>query len=54
MRTWIIEAQEKWCDHPIKTSYTGNFDRTQIIKFFGLDKPDIEWYNITEYNNEDK
>lgn len=52
MKTWVIEAQEKWCDHPIRTTYTGCFSREDVIKFFGLDQPDIEWYNITEVTNE--
>ena len=32
MRTWIIECKEKWCDHPIRTTHTGNFEREDIIE----------------------
>jgi hypothetical protein len=31
----------------------GHYDRNDVIEFFGLNEPDIEWYNITEYNKED-
>ena len=55
MRTWIIECKEKWCDHPIRTTHTGNFEREDIIKFFGLNEPDIEWYTVVEdIDNYDK
>jgi hypothetical protein len=50
MRTWIIECKEKWCDHPIRTTHVGNLEREDIIKFFGLNEPDIEWYTIEEDN----
>lgn len=50
MKTWIIECKEKWCDHPIRTTHTGNFEREDIIKFFGLNEPDIEWYTVVEDN----
>lgn len=31
------------------TSYTGyNTTKTDVIKFFGLDNSDVEWYDVFE------
>lgn len=32
----------------VKTTYiTGDFDEDYVIDFFGLEDPDVEWYEIT-------
>jgi hypothetical protein len=45
---WKVEAKEKFSDNILKPELHGYYSREDVIKFFGLDQPDIEWYNITE------
>lgn len=52
-RYWKVEAKEKYSDMILHPELHGYYDRNDVIEFFGLNEPDIEWYNITEYNNED-
>lgn len=48
MKKFIIRIKEKGNDHVITTSYTGDRTREYVIKFFGLEGPDVEWYEIEE------
>lgn len=46
----IYNVTIKEVDNPnlLHPSYTGDVDRDFIIKFFGLNEPDVEWYKIEE------
>ena len=51
MRTWKVRLREKGSDHVIETSLTkDDADRQYVIDWFGLNEPDVEWYEIEEPN----
>ena len=48
MRYDII-IKEKNRENPISTSYMGKeMTITELVEFFGLNEPDVEWYKIKE------
>jgi hypothetical protein len=48
---YAVHIKEKDNEHWITTEYIGFRTREQIIEFYGLDKPDVEAYQITEIND---
>lgn len=46
MKTYNITVKEVGNPNPLHPSYTGDVDEDFIIEFFGLNKPDVEWYKI--------
>lgn len=48
MKTFQVEYKEYTANHIGTTSYTGDCTENDVIDFFGLNEPDIEWFNITE------
>ena len=51
IKTFEVVVKEKLNDHPIKTSYTGICEKEDVIKFYGLREPDVEWFTIKEIIN---
>ena len=51
IKTFEVVVKEKLNDHPIKTSYTGVCEREDVIDFYGLREPDVEWFTIKEITN---
>lgn len=51
IKTFEVTVKEKMMDNPIITSYTGRADKEDVIDFYGLNEPDVEWYRIVEVNN---
>lgn len=47
MKTWKVRFQEV-NERKGETKYTGYLDREGVIEFFGLDRTDIMWYEVTE------
>ena len=47
-RHFKIITKEVGREHPIETEFTGNVDRAYLIKFFGLQERDVEWFRIEE------
>ena len=47
-RLFKIITKEVGRDKPIETEFTGDVDRSYLIKFFGLREPDVEWFRIEE------
>ena len=47
-KKWAVEAKEKYSDSILRPELHGYYDRNDVIEFFGLNEPDIEWYKITE------
>lgn len=47
-RHFKIIAKERCTGHIVTPEYTGNKTREQVIEFFGLREPDIEWFKIEE------
>lgn len=43
-----ITIKEAGLENPIVTEYVGDIDRKNLIEFFGLKEPDVEWYQIKE------
>ena len=43
-----IRAKERTTGRIVTPEYIGPKTRAQVIEFFGLEEPDIEWYEITE------
>lgn len=48
IRTWEVGRRE---DKPVITHYIGDVDKDYLVDFFGLDKDDVERYEIEEGNN---
>lgn len=49
VKKWIIKYREVGSDIIRSTSYTGyNTTKTDVIKFFGLENSDVEWYDVFE------
>jgi hypothetical protein len=51
IKTFEVVVKEKLNDHPIKTSYTGVCEREDVIDFYGLREPDVEWFTVKEITN---
>lgn len=47
-RHFKIRAKERTTGQIVTPEYIGYKTRDEIIEFFGLEEPDIEWYEITE------
>ena len=52
MKHWQLTVKEKGNDSLLHPSYIGNVDEEYLVKFFGLDKPDVEWYKIEEVKHD--
>ena len=47
-RHFKIRAKERTTGQIVTPEYSGFKTETEIIEFFGLEEPDIEWYEIIE------
>ncbi len=52
-RHFKIRAKERTTGQIVTPEYIGYKNRAEIIEFFGLEEPDIEWYDITEVTKEE-
>ena len=43
-----IRAKERTTGRIVTPEYIGSKPRAQVIEFFGLEEPDVEWFEITE------
>lgn len=48
-----IRAKERPTGKIVTPEFIGYKTRDEIIEFFGLEEPDIEWYTITEITEEE-
>ena len=46
MKTWKVKIKEVGNDHIIETSYIGEVNGAEVVKWFGLDQPNVEWYEL--------
>lgn len=46
MKHWEARIKERCNPHIVTPSYYGDVDREYLIKFWGLNEPDIEWYEL--------
>lgn len=56
MVTWEATIKERGNDHILTPTYLcdDNVTKEEIIEFWGLDKPDVEWYKLEKINNNGK
>lgn len=47
-RHFKITVKERSTGHIVTPEFIGYKTREQVIEFFGLREPDIEWYKIEE------
>ena len=45
IRTWEVGRKK---DEPVVTHFTGDVSESYLIEFFGLDKEDVERFEIEE------
>ena len=48
MKVWKVRIKEVGTDNVLTPCLVGDFDRDYVIRWFGLDLPDVEWYELTE------
>lgn len=46
MKHYEIKIKEVGNAHTITTHYVGDVTESYLVKFFGLNNPDVEWYEI--------
>ena len=46
-KTIIVRFKETYMPHPVERICT-NMTKDQIIRIYGLEEPDIEWYEFME------
>ena len=42
-----VTFKEKYMDEPV-TRVCGNMSKEEVIRIYGLDQPDIEWYRFED------
>lgn len=47
-RHWKITVKERATGRIFTPEYIGYSDREEMIDFFGLENPDVEWYRLEE------
>lgn len=50
MKKYRITYKEARKPKPGSTYYTGDKTEAQVIEFFGLDEPEVEWYKVELIN----
>lgn len=48
IKNYKVTVKEVGRMAPLTTEYVGPKDRQEVIEFFGLNKPDVEWYELEE------
>ena len=49
MKHYVIRYIDKWSNGKVKeTEYVGNWGIRKLIEFFGLNEPDVTWWEIKE------
>lgn len=48
MKKYRVRYREVNSDRIGETMHVGELSREGVIKFFGLDMPDVEWYEVEE------
>lgn len=46
--TWEITIKEVDKKEPFKTTHIGNLTKKEVVDFFGLEEPDVEWYKVEQ------
>ena len=48
-KAWRVRFREKGESEQM-TQHLGHLSKEEVIKFFGLNSPEIEWYDVEELN----
>lgn len=48
MTKWRVDYKKRGSDRIRTTYHTGTLSKEEVVSFFGLDKSDVSWYEITE------
>lgn len=48
MKKWKVRYKEVGKEHIGTCSHSGNLSKEDVIKFFGLEEPNVEWFEIEE------
>ena len=48
---WRVTINEKEMKLPITTELHGNYDEKDVVEFYGLNQPDVEWYKMENLND---
>ena len=48
MKKYKINYKEVGKEHIGTCYHSGNLSKDEVIEFFGLNEPDVEWYEIIE------
>jgi len=51
-REWKVIIKKEFCELPIYNELHGPYDLDDVKDHFGLEEPDVDWYNIEEIKNE--
>lgn len=52
-RHFKIRAKERTTGQIVTPEFIGYKSQNEVIEFFGLEEPDIEWYEITDVSQEE-
>jgi hypothetical protein len=52
MRHWKVTIKEVGCPRLLTPELEGDYELEDVRQYFGLDKPDVEWYQISELTEE--
>lgn len=47
-KCWQVRYREAGKSETQTTRHLGHLTEAEVIKFFGLNSPDVEWYDIKE------
>ena len=53
-RYWKVQYIDTWTNGEIReTELHGYYDYNDVIKFFGLNEPEVSWYKVEEIEDYD-
>ena len=50
-RHWKVTIKEVAMKHSITTELHGYYDEDDVMDFYGLEQPDVEWYKMEEIHD---
>ena len=53
-RKWKVTIKEKGLEHPIVSHMYGYYDEADVVKHYGLNQDDVEWYKMEDITDKDE
>ena len=53
IKKYKIYFREAGKKHIGETTYSGPLSKEEVVEFFGLDKGDVEWYEVEEVKGDE-